>query len=100
MGRLFGMQEINAEKMTEKVEQMLPIIKKVNAQFRDKVSSVIMYIAHGICFGMCLNLSNCDVICSPRSHYVIEFTVMVLLHVKLRPKIGSICTLHIKESLV
>lgn len=42
MGRLFGMQEINADKMTEKVEQMLPIIKKVNAQFRDKVGGVFI----------------------------------------------------------
>lgn len=37
MGRMFGMADINADQMTEKIEQMLPIIKKVNAQFRDKV---------------------------------------------------------------
>lgn len=37
MGSLFGMQDVNADKMTEKIEQMLPVIKRVNAQFRDKV---------------------------------------------------------------
>jgi len=38
MGSLFGMADMDANKMTEKVEQMLPVIKKVNEQFRDNVS--------------------------------------------------------------
>ena len=37
MGRMFGMHDVNADKMTEKIEEMLPVIKRVNEQFRDKV---------------------------------------------------------------
>jgi len=45
MGRMFGMADINADQMTEKIEQMLPIIKKVNAQFRDKTKTTFVCVA-------------------------------------------------------
>ncbi len=36
---MLGMQEMNADEMTRKLEDMLPVIRQVNEQFRDPVSS-------------------------------------------------------------
>ena len=35
---MLGMQEMNADDMTRKLEDMLPVIRQVNEQFRDPVS--------------------------------------------------------------
>ena len=34
---MLGMQELNADEMTRKLEDMLPVIRQVNEQFRDPV---------------------------------------------------------------
>ena len=36
------MQELNADEMTRKLEDMLPVIRQVNEQFRDPVSEFSM----------------------------------------------------------
>ncbi|KAF6037348.1 ASNA1 [Bugula neritina] len=45
MGSLFGMADMDANKMTEKVEQMLPVIKRVNEQFRDNTKTTFVCVA-------------------------------------------------------
>ena len=39
---MLGMQELNADEMTRKLEDMLPVIRQVNEQFRDPVSEFSM----------------------------------------------------------
>ena len=39
---MLGMQELNADEMTRKLEDMLPVIRQVNEQFRDPVSRFSM----------------------------------------------------------
>ena len=34
---MLGMQELNVDEMTKKLEDMLPVIRQVNEQFRDPV---------------------------------------------------------------
>ena len=41
MGGLLGMQNFNADEMTSKLEEMLPVIREVNEQFRDPVSCAL-----------------------------------------------------------
>ena len=39
---MLGMQELNADDMTRKLEDILPVIRQVNEQFRDPVSAFSM----------------------------------------------------------
>ena len=41
MAGMLGMQDMNADEMTGKLEEMLPVIKEVNEQFKDPVSSAL-----------------------------------------------------------
>ena len=41
MAGFLGMQDVNADAMTGKLEEMLPIIRQVNEQFRDPVSEIV-----------------------------------------------------------
>ena len=37
MAGMMGMAEMNADEMTKKLEEMLPVIRDVNEQFKDPV---------------------------------------------------------------
>ena len=39
MAGMLGLPDTNSDEMTQKLEEMLPIIKQVNEQFKDPVSS-------------------------------------------------------------
>ena len=50
---MLGMQELNADEMTRKLEDMLPVIRQVNEQFRDPVSEFSVtesIVLHRICW--------------------------------------------------
>ena len=50
---MLGMQELNADEMTRKLEDMLPVIRQVNEQFRDPVSRFSMtesIVLHHTCW--------------------------------------------------
>ena len=41
MAGMLGLQDVNTDEMTKKLEDMLPVIRQVNEQFRDPVSALI-----------------------------------------------------------
>jgi len=40
MATMLGMPDINTDEMTKKLEEILPVIKQVNEQFKNPVSRV------------------------------------------------------------
>ena len=43
MAGMMGMAEMNADDMTRKLEEMLPVIRDVNEQFKDPVCIVMLF---------------------------------------------------------
>ena len=51
MAGLMGMQDLNADQMSNKFEEMLATIRQVNAQFKDAVSSYRLFcVFNGLFF--------------------------------------------------
>ena len=42
---MLGTQDLNADEMTRKLEDMLPVIRQVNEQFRDPVSLSLLILS-------------------------------------------------------
>jgi len=41
MASMLGMPDVNIDEMTKKLEEILPVIKQVNEQFKNPVSAAI-----------------------------------------------------------
>ena len=44
MATMLGMPDVNTDEMTKKLEEILPVIKQVNEQFKNPVSSISCHI--------------------------------------------------------
>ena len=51
MATMLGMPDVNTDEMTKKLEEILPVIKQVNEQFKNPVSLAISnHLLHLLCY--------------------------------------------------